>query len=122
MTAYVRACLRACVCVRTRVRECVRACVCVRARVCVCVLVCLYVGGWTLRVCVRACVRACARARVCLCVRACSYGSPFLSVRRSLSPKYGRHLLLLTDSNKDDTRQAKMAIITINSFSLEIHR
>ena len=108
----VCACVRACVCV------CV--CVCARARACVCMCACLSLCGWVDIACVCACVRA--RARVCLCVRACSYGSPFLSIRRSLSPKYGRHLLLLTDSNKDDTRQAKMAIITINSFSLEIHR
>ena len=55
MRAYVRACVRACVCVYRKnndvlcvcVRACVRACVGVGGCVCVCVGVCVCVcGGW----------------------------------------------------------------------------
>ena len=38
MARYVRACVRACVCVCVRAWVCVRVCVCVRVRVCTCII------------------------------------------------------------------------------------
>jgi hypothetical protein len=58
MLLCVRACVRACTCVR--VSACVSVCVRARTRVCACV---------SARACVRACTRVCLRA--CACVRVC---------------------------------------------------
>ena len=54
--------MRVCVCVGAWVRGCVRVCVCARARVCVCV-----------RACVRACVSVCVyvSVRLSICVSVC---------------------------------------------------
>ena len=67
--ACVRVCVRACLCAFVRVCACVFVRACVRACVCVCVCVCVH-----------ACV--CAFVRVCACVRACVRAIAFCRGRR----------------------------------------